>query len=329
MALAKIFFTAILSLNFIYSSPLTTMTSLEELKPQIEKALKKNSKHFKVTEKTKQHFIKRYFEPWEMESMSFSSKEAQWGNGYKNKKMYTRSAKRMPLRWFENQINQSNFEKYNTLKEKAITVKESELKVFPTEIGFYKNPSLPGEGYPFDYNTNSAVKMNLPLFVSHYSKDKKWVYVESSTASGWLKREDIAFVDENFIKEFKTGEYCISTRDDTEIKRGQTVFDAVKMGTLFPKKNNKLLTCDKNGRGISKIREVDHIETVEPIGLKFNYENILKISENLLNEPYGWGGKDGLRDCSLLTKDFMSGKIASAKNLSLKKLSILYETPSL
>jgi len=296
----------LISFNLAQASPLTTITNVEELKPQIKKALKNNAKRFKVTDQSKDHFIERYFKPWKIQSMSFAATQAQWGNGYRYKKMYKRDGKRVKKNWFTKQIKAANFKQYNKLKEKAITVKEAELKVFPTTEAFYLDPKRPGEGYPFDYNTNSAVKLNLPLFVSHYSKDRKWVYVESSTAAGWLKREEISFVNDKFVKDFMTGDYCISTRDDSKVKTDKKIFNVVKMGTLFPKKGNKLLTCDKNGRGVSKIRYVEDIETVEPMGIEMNYENIVKISENLLNEPYGWGGKDGLRDCSLLTKDFMS-----------------------
>lgn len=306
MFLIKSLFVLMLSITFSQSSPLTTITDIKELRPQIEKALKNNQNKFKVNNETKAEFIEKYFKPWELEKISFSSSSAQWGNGYKRKKMYKRDGSRMPKSWFDKQIKEANFKDFDTLRERAITITESELKVFPTDTGFYLDPTIEGEGYPFDYNTNSAVKMNLPLFVSHYSKDKKWVYVESSTAAGWIKREDMAFVNEDFISDFKTGNYCITTRDDTPVKTKQEVFQVVKMGTIFPKKGNELLTCNKNGRGISKVRRVQNVETVEPLGIEINYENIEKIAQNLLNEPYGWGGKDGLRDCSLLTKDFMS-----------------------
>ena len=38
---------------------------------------------------------------------------------------------------------------------------------------FY-DPTQLGEGFPFDYNQNSAIKINTPIMVSHLSKDRAW-----------------------------------------------------------------------------------------------------------------------------------------------------------
>ncbi len=67
----------------------------------------------------------------------------------------------------------------------------------------FLNPSKAGEGFPFDYNQNSSIKINTPLLVSHYSKDKTWIFVQSHFALGWLRVDSISFVDDDFINEFK------------------------------------------------------------------------------------------------------------------------------
>ena len=60
---------------------------------------------------------------------------------------------------------------------------------------FYE-PTRPGEGFPFDYNQNSRLKINTPIFVSHLSKDKAWAYIQAAAFGGWVKIQDIAFVDD-------------------------------------------------------------------------------------------------------------------------------------
>ena len=49
------------------------------------------------------------------------------------------------------------------------------------------DPSLAGEGFPFDYMQNSIIAANKPIFISHYSKDREWAYIFSSFTSGWIK----------------------------------------------------------------------------------------------------------------------------------------------
>ena len=60
-----------------------------------------------------------------------------------------------------------------------------------------------GEGFPFDYLQNSAVHANEPIFISHYSNDRAWVYVYTSYASGWLPSHTIAFMNKKQRKKWQ------------------------------------------------------------------------------------------------------------------------------
>ena len=40
--------------------------------------------------------------------------------------------------------------------------------------------------------------------------------------------------------------------------------------------------------------------------MRFNYANAAKIADELIGEPYGWGGLYGNRDCSSMTRDFFA-----------------------
>ena len=86
--------------------------------------------------------------------------------------------------WFDKQIINSNFDDYNTLTKKAIMLKNTNIRVLPTNSPMFYDPTQPGEGFPFDYNQNSAIKINTPIMVSHLSKDRAWAYVESGNVGG-------------------------------------------------------------------------------------------------------------------------------------------------
>ena len=255
-------------------------------------------------------YNKRFFKPWFRKRMGLSWKQKTWQFTFAKQKMYHRYGKRVSKKWFRYQSRNSNFKAYQSILKPAITLRHSDLKIYPSRQDFYLNPKRTGEGFPFDYNQNSSININTPLIVSHYSKDKKWVYVRCAYAYGWLPVSDIAFVDRDFIKKFMNNNYAVTIRDNLFIKdkKFKTI---VKMGTIFPiasLKNRYYMIAKKNRRGYAKIKLVKSqrrwIIVKKPIA--FTASNVALIAKQLVGEPYGWGGKMEARDCSSLTKDFFA-----------------------
>ncbi len=197
---------------------------------------------------------------------------------------------------------------YSSLKQRAITIRKVDLKAFPMDEPFYRNPYQIGEGFPFDYNQNSAYPINMPLTLSHYSRDGKWAFVQGAYAFGWVKANSIAIVDDNFIKAFKTGNYAVTVQDNTKIYDDKSPVTLVKLGTLFPFDKDGYLFATKDNNGYAKVERFratqEHLIAKKPI--MFNQENIAKIASQFIDEPYGWGGEYDTRDCSALTIDFFA-----------------------
>jgi hypothetical protein len=267
------------------------------------------AKNFKaIPQKLRNKFIKdfenNYFYPWHIRKFTFTYKDATWGNMYAKMEVYSENLTEISSEWFDTIIDDSNFAEYDTLRKKAITVNNSHIKVFPTVSKIFYDPNKAGEGFPFDYNENSSIKLNTPLFVSHLSKNKLWAYVESSVAVGWIKISDIAYVDNKFTKIFENGNYYISLKDNTNIYKNGYLLNSVDLGTLFPKAKNGFVIASKNYRNNGFIRVIDKNENIKKIGIDFNLTNVKKLSKELVGERYGWGGILENRDCSLMIKDF-------------------------
>ncbi len=278
-------------------------------------------------------FNEMFFKPWDLKNMSYTLKQASWGNMYAKKKMYGENHKLLTQQWFKKQIKNSNFQKYDTNKRYAITTNNSNMRVFPSKSAMFYNPKQAGEGFPFDYNQNSSIKLNTPLYVSHFSKDKAWVFVESNFALGWLSIKDIAFVDDVLRTKFKSGTYFVAVDDGFPMYKNGIFIDYVKMGTILPLRKNKYVTINKhtNLEGYLSYVKIDKI-FIEKKPIKFNTLNINKISNSIINEPYGWGGIMNHRDCSSFTKDFFTpfgiylkrnsfGQTQRGKYISLQDLS--------
>lgn len=297
----------------LFLVPIFLFTACSVKEPKKQFIIKKDDIHNLVLqsksdslnqEKAKKEFFDNYFKPWDMDKLSYSKREASWGHYYKYKKIYLENHKLASKSWFEKQIDNSNFDEYNTLLKKAITLKNSNLRVLPTNSPMFYNPKKAGEGFPFDYNQNSLLKINTPLLVSHYSKDRAWVYVQSYSVGGWIKIDNIAFVDEVFINEFKSNDYYVAIKEKFPIYT--PIFrEYVKLGTIFPKKNDKYLIAKAldNQNAQIKYIYINDFE-IEKMPLTFTKKNITKIAKQLEDEPYGWGGLLNNRDCSSFTQDF-------------------------
>ena len=306
---------AILDTGYRYKSALDSMpkNSVRDIKvikqdpscfsTQIKPMSKKEQKRYD------NQYNKKFFKPWFRKKMGLSWKQRNWQFVFAKQKVYTRYSKRLSKKWFNYQIRNSNFRRYQSVLKPAITLRHTDLKIYPTKQDFYYNPKRTGEGFPFDYNQNSSVNINTPLLVSHYSRDKKWVYVRCPYAYGWLPLSDIAFVDSKFRKKFMNNNYAVTIRDNLFIKdkKFKTI---VKLGTIFPidRKSKKYIIASKNKKGYAKIKLLKTrkkwIVAKKPIA--FTPANVALISKQLVGEPYGWGGKLQARDCSSLTKDFFA-----------------------
>lgn len=290
---------------------------------------------FKNQQKANINFNKKYFSVWDNPKIKISKSVATWGFSYKKREIYLQNFSKASKQWFNKQIENSNFKEFKKVSKRAIMVKNSAVKVFPTiEMMFY-NPYTAGEGFPFDYNQNSQIKINTPILVSHYSKDKAWVFIKSASVFGWVKISDIAFVSDKFIKEFKTNNYYIATKDKFNI-HDNFFIEKIQLGTIFPKYKQSYLIAKKdlNHNAFIRYIKIDD-ENIDKKPLKFNSKNIAKVASQLIGEQYGWGGIFNFRDCSSFTKDFFStfgvflnrnssqqiedGKHFYIKNLSNKK----------
>jgi cell wall-associated NlpC family hydrolase len=255
-------------------------------------------------------YNEKFFEPWNMPNMGLNEGEKTWQFMFAKRKMYRRYGERIPKKWFQDEIKNSNFSEYESINRPAIIVKHSDLKLYPTDEEFFYSISKTGEGFPFDYNQNSSVYVNTPIRVSHFSKDKKWAYIKTAFAFGWVKVENIAFVSLEFQNKFQTPRYAIATTDNLKLIDDGEEISLIKLGTIFPMnvESNEYFVALKDEKGYAYLKKVEpqEVNIIAKKPIKFNKFNISFIGKQLIGEPYGWGGKLKTRDCSTLTRDFFA-----------------------
>ncbi len=257
-------------------------------------------------------YNKKFFKPWDRKRAGYRKKDVLWGfRVYSRKTGFGENKQKHPKDWLKKLKQDADLDTYPNFNKKGIIVKNTDLRVLPTEKPFFYDFNLAGEGYPFDYFQNSAVYAGTPVFISHLSKNKDWYLVETPFALGWVKVDDVAIVDQEFIDNYKRESFIAFIKDNIPVNDSEGNFRFYgKIGSVFPivQKKEKSFQIyipvrDYDGYGIIETATVSKKDSVKkPLLPTLN--NFAKIAKELINKPYGWGGYLMNRDCSALVKDF-------------------------
>ncbi|HOJ50068.1 MAG TPA: SH3 domain-containing protein [Spirochaetota bacterium] len=260
-----------------------------------------------------QYYFKKYFEVWNNNYIIPNLKE-YYENFFKEE-YYGENKQKIEQDFIEKIIKNSDINNYPSLSSEGITVKTTELRVIPTHKPFFKDFNKAGEGYPFDYAQSYIINGNTPLKILHMTEDKEWAFVIGIFGQGWVKTNDIAFVNKDIINKIVTHkEWIVIIRDDVTIKLEEKnlFLYKVNIGAIFPlikeKETNfvvKVIVSNEYREGVEK--EVLIPKNVSNRGfMELKKGNIAKIINNMIGKPYSWGGLYGNRDCSGLVKDLFS-----------------------
>lgn len=268
-------------------------------------------KPFSKTEQKEldQKFNQKYFKPWTLSKLDIPEIDLGWEIRFVTKKpIYKAKGSVIPASVYNKWIENADYKNIDSKKYKAITVRHTDVKALPTSSAFYRDPRKTGEGFPFDYNQNSSLHINIPLYISHFSKDKRWAFVRASYSFGWVKTSDLALVSSDFIKTFKNDNYAMVIKDNLRLFNDGKDVSIIKVGALFPiSKDQHYIVASRDSKGRAHIEKVKaqkpNILAQKP--LPFTAENVAMLAKEFYGEPYGWGGSYECRDCSATTRDFL------------------------
>lgn len=199
----------------------------------------------------------------------------------------------------------------------ALTVKRTDIRVFPADEPAMKTPNDP----EFDRFQHSSISPGSSVGIYHLSQDKKWAYVQTQFIRGWIHADGLAIAKEKSevvnYEEAKgrlvvTGN-LVTVFGDPSLR--QTVFTA-QMGDSFPLLNGPRRTKEpqpfhvihipwkeNNGEMTFRNGYIRAGDDVHQGFLPYNQENVARQAFKMLNHPYGWGDRLGGRDCSRFIMD--------------------------
>ncbi len=254
-------------------------------------------------------FNLKYFKPWTLSKLDIPEEDFGWEVRFVTKKpIYRSKGSVIPASVYNQWIDNADYENIDSKNYKAITVRHTDVKSLPTSSAYFRDPKKTGEGFPFDYNQNSSLHINIPLFISHFSKDKQWAFVRASYSFGWVKTSDLALVDSDFIKTFQNDNYAMVIKDDLRLYNEDKDVSIVKLGALFPiSGDQQYLVASRDSKGRAHIQKVkvSNANIIAKKPLPFTAKNVGMLAKEFYGEPYGWGGSYECRDCSATTRDFL------------------------
>ncbi|WP_373002312.1 SH3 domain-containing protein [Sulfurimonas sp.] len=293
-------------------------------------------------------YEKYYFNVWNDIEPRESLEDVKWPfNAYKAGDSYGENFQLLKQEFFDEMFDNANFDKYSTLNAKAITLRHVNIRAFPTIKPLIRDPKKAGEGFPFDYLQNSTLHANKPLFVSHYSKDKEWVYAFSSFTSGWIRASEIVFLKKEHTDSWQKAQQIFFVKENTPVysENGNFLFSS-KIGMMLAlisedDKNFTALAVSSYKNSTPMFEKVKISKDIARKDiLNLDRESLTSVMGEVFKSKYGWGGMYGQRDCSSMLRDMYApfgiwlprnssqqakvGKIINLENLSDKeKLSII------
>ena len=255
-----------------------------------------------------------YFSIWNMDKPTEDLDTVKWPFYlYKPETSYEENFHPLKQEFFDEMLKNSNFTAYATINKNALTLKETNLRALPTLKPLLLDPTLAGEGFPFDYLQNSTIHANKPVFISHYSKDREWAYIFSSFTSGWVKTSEVVVLNKIYSDMWQEAKQVQIIKEDIPIyaPNGDFLFKS-KLGMMFAlidedEKSYTILATSSYKGSEALFLKAKISKDIANVGfMDLNTENLNKIVNEVSKTNYGWGGIYEQRDCSSMLRDMFA-----------------------
>lgn len=236
--------------------------------------------------------------------------------GYKR---YGASGELLPPEFFEDLAANMNIEAVEqfTPVRFAVVTQRADIRAFPTEESALKKPS----SNEFDMFQYSSIYPPEAVALLHISGDAQWGFFQTSTVRGWIRLDKVAFTDRASLIPNNMGSALTITGSKVEVfgdESLQNSVGALPMGAVINLKTGPQEKKDKrpwvvaypkrNADGTLSWSDgyIPKRADVSTGRLSYTRRNVIKQAFKMLGEEYGWGGKDGRRDCSEFIKDLFA-----------------------
>ena len=294
----------------VYSSEIYDLVIIPQKASQFT-----NSVNFsKMPNINQDKYEESYFRPWNIDKPNMTKEDIIWPFSiYNEDNSYGENLQPLKSGFFTQMREEFNLQEYASLNKKALTLSYSNIRAFPTDRPLLLDPTKAGEGFPFDYLQNSTIQANKPIFVSHFSKNREWAFIFSSFTFGWIKSNELVFLDTAQTDVWQNAQQIFLTKENIPLytEDGKFLFNS-KIGTMLALINEA--EADYTVLTVSSSSLEKPLFTKSKISklianknsLVFNADNLENIINEVSKSNYGWGGMYAQRDCSSMLRDMFA-----------------------
>jgi hypothetical protein len=259
--------------------------------------------------------LRSRFAPWHNEDVSYLDLTIDgivaFHDATAKRQYFTSDGKPFPQESMNRLLDNGFIDVEAVVPRPGVTLTETDVRVLPTAAALYPSAaSAIGERglLPLDSMQNTALKPGEPLAVYTTSQDSSWCFIATDAVVGWVRAKSVALVDEDFMDRYVFADQCVAVRDNIRVNdAGGSRVCTIKMGAVLPREGANILLPVRGKQGFAEIaayRAADDDFATFPV--PFTPRNALRAVDQVLGERYGWGGSDGLRDCSAMTRDYFA-----------------------
>jgi hypothetical protein len=259
-------------------------------------------------------YLESHFAPWHNEDLSYLAlsmdKIIDFHEAVAKKSYYTEDAKPYPKASMKKILANGKIDT-KAMPRPGVALADADIRILPTSTHLFSSKaSARGDRglLKLDSMQNSTIKPGEPAAVFGTSADSSWCFIATGTVVGWVRSNKIALVDRDFMERWELTPHVVVVRDNIVIKDSQgKPLSTIKLGTILPHDNGGILLPEKgtDGRVMAKRVKLEG-GTSAPFPVPFTPQNAAEVIDQLMGERYGWGGSNGLRDCSAMTRDYFS-----------------------
>ncbi len=187
----------------------------------------------------------------------------------------------------------------------------ADVRGLPTDMALLPKPGRGG----FDMIQYSSLYPAERVALLHMSRDNEWGFFQTSTFRGWIRMDRVAFGEREDVLEEESGPFVIVTGSKVKIygdRAMKTLAGEAAMGRVLYLAAKKSAASPwavrfpvRGADGVLEWKEayIHQRADVHEGYLPYTRRNVIRQAFKMLGEEYGWGGRDGLRDCSLFIQD--------------------------
>jgi hypothetical protein len=182
-----------------------------------------------------------------------------------------------------------------------LVVGETQMACTPTNSGIYRQP----RDDAFDRNLCTTLHPGELVRVLAKAGKGTWSLVHAGHTVGWVREDGLsARLSEDDRIAWRSAERVLARRDDVRTKGGV----AVRFGVALPlrTRGQKGITVWVAGPD-GPVEDVVLAEDVTVGPAALTRRELFVRAFAAMGDPYGWGGKDGARDCSQFLLDLFAG----------------------